>query len=104
MIENRMVIDSEWPEDDFVDYWEDNATEGMVIDCLFDEELVHLFFESYLEADDLDNKEEECEAIFEAMCAKNPVSFHQEFREWMKMKEYTLHDIFNAWYAKKYED
>lgn len=102
MIENRMVIDSEWNDEEEPDYFEDNATEGAMMDCLFSEGLVHLFMEYYLDVEDLEEKEEKCEELFEAMCVKYPISFKAEFTKWMRDKEDMLRDIFNKWYKEEF--
>jgi hypothetical protein len=55
MIENRMVIEEErdeWEEDAYEKYGDICA----VIDYLFDTEKVHEVFESYLDAEDLEEK------------------------------------------------
>ena len=101
MIENRMVIDSEWPEEDWDDPYEDNGTEDYVMDCLFETDNVHLFMEHYLDVEDLEEKEIQCQEIFEAMSAKYPVMFHDAFREWMVNKTDMIRDIFNEWWRNR---
>lgn len=102
MIENRMVIEEEndnsWEEDNYEKYGDICA----VIDYLFDTENVHEVMEAYLDAVDLEEKESECETLFEAMEKTNKVQWREFLRKWISNNEDMIANGFNRWYSERY--
>lgn len=100
MIENRMVIEEandSWEEDAYEKYGDICA----VIDYLFDTDKVHEVFESYLDAEDLEEKEEQCKTLFEAMEKTNKVQWREFLRNWIRNNEDAIARGFDTWYAEK---
>lgn len=102
-IENPMVIDSLWDDDQKDDAYDVYGDISNVIDCLFDEDKIHLVIESYLSVDDLEEKEEECQQIFYALEQSEKVYWRKLVNDWIIDNNDKVREIFCKWYADHHE-
>lgn len=79
--------------------WEDHATDGEVMNFLFDEGRVHEVIESYVDTDD-EIDEDRAQMLFEAMRTASPAYWNDWFRGWIKRNAMIIRDDFDEWYTK----